>query len=59
MEGFNLNNSNIFDWVDFYKEFANKLLEYKDKRYELIDKIKNVYSKAVISCKRQVLFYKF
>ena len=28
---------NQFAWVDFYKEFANKLLEYKNKRDQLID----------------------
>lgn len=32
-----------FDWVDFYSEFAFKLLDYKDRRAELIDKIKAVY----------------
>lgn len=34
-----------FDWIDFYKEFGNALLEYKSKRHELIQKIKNVFSK--------------
>lgn len=24
---------NQFDWVNFYKEFAQKLLNYKDTRY--------------------------
>lgn len=36
--------TNQFDWVDFYKEFAHKLLEYKDKRHELITKVKGIYS---------------
>ena len=29
------------NWVDFYKEFANKLLEFKNKRKELIEIIKS------------------
>ena len=32
-----------FDWVDFYMEFADRLLEYKDNRKELIAKIRRVY----------------
>ena len=31
-----------FDWVDFYKEFAGKLLEYKNKRNDLIEKVKKI-----------------
>lgn len=34
---------NQFDWVNFYKEFASKLLAYKNKRNELVDKIKEIY----------------
>ena len=34
---------NQFDWVDFYKEFAHKLLEYKNNRKELIKKIEKIY----------------
>ncbi|MBN6204767.1 AAA family ATPase [Staphylococcus saprophyticus] len=30
-------------WVDFYKEFAEKLLEYHENRKGLIEKIKKVY----------------
>lgn len=33
-----------FKWVNFYTEFATKLLEYKNDRSSLIGKIKNVYS---------------
>ena len=33
-----------FDWINFYSEFADKLLEYKDNRQELISKIKRVYA---------------
>ena len=29
-----------FDWTNFYMEFANELLKYKDNRKELIDKMK-------------------
>ncbi len=32
-----------FEWVEFYKEFANKLLDYKDNRKLLLDKLKNVF----------------
>ena len=42
-----LNNSNKIvkvDWADFYSEFADKLLEFKDNRNLLIKKIQNVYS---------------
>lgn len=52
---FNLNNSakneilysinnNKIEWTDFYIEFANKLLEYKNNRIELINKIQNVFN---------------
>ena len=34
-----------FTWVGFYTEFANKLLQYKDDRMKLIDKIKEVTKK--------------
>ena len=32
-----------YDWVDIYQEFANRLLEYKNNRTELMNKLKNVY----------------
>ena len=32
------------NWSEFYMEFADKLLEYKDNRKELIEKIYNSYS---------------
>ena len=32
-----------FDWVDFYKEFALRLLDYKDRRHELVEKVKRIY----------------
>lgn len=31
---------NQFDWVDFYEEFSTKLLDYEDKRGELVKKVK-------------------
>ncbi len=37
-----------FTWVEFYSEFATKLLAYKDNRTELIAKIRRVYDKAGI-----------
>ena len=37
-----------FDWVDFYEEFAIILLDYKDKRIELIDKVKVIYGETGI-----------
>lgn len=38
-----------FDWVDFYKEFAAKLLDYKDRRDELIEKVKEIYTMTGIN----------
>lgn len=38
-----MNNINQFDWVDFYKEFANTLLQYKDNRGILIEKVEKIY----------------
>ena len=40
--------SGQYDWVDFYKEFANKLLGYKNNRTELISIIRNAYDEAGI-----------
>ena len=34
-----------FEWIDFYSEFASKLLAYKADRPELIRKIKAIYDK--------------
>ena len=38
-----------FGWVDFYKEFAQKLLAYKDNRAALIEKVKKVYENIGIN----------
>jgi 5-methylcytosine-specific restriction protein B len=32
-----------FEWIDFYSEFATKLLSFKSNRKTLIDKINAVY----------------
>lgn len=39
-----LMSDNEVSWSEFYMEFADKLLEFKDNREELIEKIKNVYN---------------
>lgn len=33
-----------FEWIDFYSEFATKLLSFKNDRKLLIDKISTVYA---------------
>lgn len=40
---------NQFVWVDFYKEFAVKLLAYKNNRGELVEKVKAIYAEADIN----------
>ena len=35
--------TNKYDWVDFYKEFAHILINYKRNRQDLISKIKKIY----------------
>lgn len=42
-------DTNKYDWVDFYKEFAKKLLDYKENRQELISKVKEIYRKTGIN----------
>ena len=37
-------NLNEFKWTDFYMEFADKLLEYKNNRSELINKLQKVFN---------------
>ena len=34
---------NQFQWVNFYKEFANRLLAYKNNRTDLVNKVKAIY----------------
>ena len=38
-----------FDWVEFYKEFAQKLLNYKTNRKELISIVESVYKDTGIN----------
>ncbi len=38
-----------FDWVDFYKELAYKLLEYKSDRKTLVEKVKRLYEITKLS----------
>ena len=38
-----------FDWVDFYKEFAQKLLKYKVNRKELLSIVESVYKDSAIN----------
>ncbi len=40
---------NSFDWVPFYKEFALKLLDYKNNRNQLINKIIKLYEDIEIN----------
>lgn len=41
-----------YDWVNFYKEFAEKLLAYKNNRAALIQIIKEVYEESEINMPR-------
>lgn len=38
-----------FVWVNFYKEFASKLLAYKNNRGELVEKVKAIYAETGIN----------
>ena len=38
-----MNNTNQFDWVAFYKAFANTLLQYKNNREILVEKVEKIY----------------
>lgn len=40
---------NPFDWVDFYRELASKLLNYKDNRSELVKKVNLLYEHTGIT----------
>ena len=44
-----MSDNRQFDWIDFYKEFAEKLLTYKDQRQELIQKVKEIFASSNIS----------
>ena len=47
LRGFQMENEN-FTWINFYMEFADKLLEYKDNQRELISKIVKIYDEINI-----------
>ena len=40
-----MDKQGVFAWVDFYQEFADKLLQYKDNRQELIAKVKQIFDR--------------
>ena len=40
---------NQYDWVDFYREFVSILLEYKNRRNELIEKVVAIFDMTGIS----------
>ena len=37
-----------YDWKEFYQAFAKRLLDFKDDRSDLIDKVKRIYSSTGI-----------
>ena len=43
-----MSENNQFSWIEFYEEFADILLDYKERRQELINKIKQIYANTVI-----------
>lgn len=44
-----MENRNQFDWVDFYRELADKVLKYKNNRKQLVAMVKEVYIISDIS----------
>ena len=44
-----MENTKRYGWVEFYGEFSQKLLAYKDNRQELIQKVKSIYEETGIS----------
>lgn len=43
-----MKEQNQFDWVDFYQEFAMKLLGFKDRRDDLVNKVRDIYTTSGI-----------
>ena len=39
-----MNEKEHFEWIRFYKEFALKLLEYRDKRNQRVEKVRAIYT---------------
>lgn len=44
-----MNTANQFIWTDFYQEFAQRLVAYKDNRSLLVEKVKEIYKLSGIS----------
>lgn len=44
-----MSNTNQFDWVDFYKELARKLLKFKSNRAELVTLVRKIYETTGIN----------
>ena len=44
-----MNADNKFDWVEFYKGLALKLLQYRANRGDLVDKVKKIYETTGIN----------
>ena len=44
-----MSSDNQFDWVEFYKELASKLLQYKNHRDELVANVIKIYETTGIS----------
>lgn len=42
-------NTKKYDWILFYKEFADVLLTYKERRQDLITKVKSIFEIAEIN----------
>ena len=38
-----MSNTDQFDWVDFYKEFAAKLLQFRNNRSKLVENVVKIY----------------
>lgn len=41
-----MSNTNQFDWVPFYRKVADRLLDFKDDRTELVSKVKQIFKRA-------------
>ncbi len=44
-----MSNANQFDWVNFYEELTDELLQYKNNRQELLTKIREIYDSIGIN----------
>lgn len=41
----NIINGNYYEWIDFYQKIASALLNYKNKRLELLNEINKIFNK--------------